>query len=76
MCPDDLLMITADHGCDPAAKGTDHTRENVPLIVYGSSLRTGINLGTRKTFADIAATLADIFNVTFDTAGKSFLPLL
>ena len=66
-------MITADHGCDPAAKGTDHTRENVPLIVYGSTVRAGINLGTLKTFADIAATIAEIFNVELKTQGKSFL---
>ncbi len=72
MREDDLLMITADHGCDPAAKGTDHTRENVPLIMYGSRARAGLNFGTRPTFADIAATLADIFNVTLDTRGKSF----
>ena len=70
---DDLLMITADHGCDPAAKGTDHTRENVPLIIYGKKIRAGVNLGTLKTFADIAATIAEIFNVEFATQGKSFL---
>lgn len=74
--PDDLLMITADHGCDPAAKGTDHTRENVPLIIYGKSVRAGVNLGTRPTFADIAATIADIFNVEFETQGISLLPML
>lgn len=73
MREDDLLMITADHGCDPAAKGTDHTRENVPLIVYGKRVRAGINLGTLKTFADIAATIAEIFNVELETRGKSFL---
>ena len=70
---DDLLMITADHGCDPAASGTDHTRENVPLIVYGSKVRAGVNLGTLKTFADIAATIAEIFSVEFETRGESFL---
>lgn len=70
---DDLLMITADHGCDPAAQGTDHTRENVPLIVYGEQVRAGVNLGTLKTFADIAATIAEIFNVELETQGKSFL---
>lgn len=73
MRPDDLLMITADHGCDPAAKGTDHTRENVPLIIYGSQIRAGVDLGTLKTFADIAATVADIFSVDFVTSGESFL---
>jgi len=76
MRDDDLLMITADHGCDPAAKGTDHTRENVPLIVYGSKVRAGVNLDTLNTFADIAATVADIFSVTLKTRGKSFLPLI
>ena len=71
MRDDDLLIITADHGCDPAAKGTDHTRENVPLIIYG--LKGGVNLGTLGTFADIAATIAEIFNVDLETRGKSFL---
>ena len=70
---DDLLMITADHGCDPAAQGTDHTRENVPLIIYGEKICAGVNLGTLKTFADIAATIAEIFSVEFKTQGKSFL---
>ena len=74
MRDDDLLMITADHGCDPAARGTDHTRENVPLLVCGSQVRAGVNLGTRKTFADIAATLAEIFSVELQTHGESFLP--
>ena len=69
---DDLLMITADHGCDPAAAGTDHTRENVPLLVYGEKI-SPVNLGTLETFADIAATLAKIFGVEFVTRGKSFL---
>ena len=73
MRADDLLMVTADHGCDPAAQGTDHTRENVPLIIYGKEIRAGINLGTLKTFADIAATIAEIFSVEFKTQGKSFL---
>ena len=73
MRSDDLLMITADHGCDPAAQGTDHTRENVPLIIYGEKIRGGVNLGTLETFADIAATIAEIFSVEFNTQGKSFL---
>lgn len=73
MREDDLLMITADHGCDPAAKGTDHTRENVPLIIYGNQIRAGVNLGALPTFADIAATIAEIFKVEFETRGKSFL---
>ena len=76
MRDDDLLMITADHGCDPAASGTDHTRENVPLIIFGKQVRAGVNLGTRKTFADIAATVAEIFNVKFKTRGESFFSKL
>ena len=72
MRDDDLLMITADHGCDPAAAGTDHTRENVPLLVCGKKIRAE-NLGTLKTFADIAATIAEIFSVELETRGKSFL---
>lgn len=76
MRDDDLLMITADHGCDPAAEGTDHTRENVPLIIYGKKSRAGINLGTRKTFADVAATLAEIFSVELETSGKSFCSMI
>lgn len=71
MNDDDMLMITADHGCDPKAPGTDHTREYVPLLVYGKKVHAGINLGTRKTFADAAATIADIFNVALKTQGSS-----
>ncbi len=69
---DDLVFITADHGCDPAYPATtDHTREYVPLLVLGKSIRP-VNLGTRNSFADIAATIADIFNVPLDTLGHSF----
>lgn len=72
MRPDDVLMITADHGCDPGAPGTDHTREYVPLLVYGAAVRGGIDLGTRRTFADIAATAAAMFDLPLVTAGQSF----
>ena len=69
---DDLILITADHGCDPGyAATTDHTREYVPMLALGKSVKP-VNLGTRGSFADIAATIADIFGVTFDTPGKSF----
>ena len=72
--PDDLFIITADHGCDPAIKtSTDHTREYVPLLVYGPQARHGVNLGVRKTFADIAATIADNFKLPHSFAGSSFL---
>ena len=70
---DDLLIITADHGCDPTIKtSTDHTREYVPLLVYGKNAKAGINLGTRETFADIACTLADVFRLEHDFTGISF----
>lgn len=69
---DTLLIITADHGCDPTTSSTDHSREHVPLLVYGPKFKAGVNLGTRETFADVAATIADIFNVDF-SVGRSFL---
>lgn len=70
--PEDLLLITADHGCDPAyAATTDHTREYVPLVVLGPKVKPR-NLGTRTSFADIAATVAELLQVGLDTPGKSF----
>jgi len=60
---DDLLIITADHGCDPTSEGTDHTREYVPLLVYGQGIKAGINLGVRKTFADVGATIGQVFDI-------------
>ncbi len=73
--PQDIVMITADHGCDPGyTKTTDHTREYVPLLVFGHDIKSGINLGTRESFADISATILDYFNIERkDTFGKSFL---
>lgn len=68
----DIVMITADHGCDPGFKGTDHSREYVPFLAYGKDVKAGVNLGTRSTFADIAATIQDIFEVEQKTAGTSF----
>ena len=69
---EDVVMITADHGCDPAYTATtDHTREYVPLLILGNQVRPVI-LGTRTSFADIAATLAELLNVQLDTPGKSF----
>ncbi|MEI2464001.1 phosphopentomutase [Niallia taxi] len=70
---DDLLIITADHGNDPVAPGTDHTREYVPLLVYNKSISAGRELPLRETFADIGATIADNFQVTLPKHGKSFL---
>lgn len=72
---DDVLMITADHGCDPGDVSTDHTREYTPLIVYGKTVYP-VNLGTRKSFADTAATIADWFHVPLDTRGESFAEVI
>ena len=63
MKEDDVLIITADHGCDPTTESTDHSREYVPLIIYGKSIKSDVNLGTRGTFADVASTLAEMFGV-------------
>ncbi|MFB4160644.1 phosphopentomutase [Geomicrobium sp. JSM 1781026] len=73
---DDLLMITADHGNDPTYRGTDHTREQVPLLVYQKGQNKSVNLGTRDTFADVGATIADNFGVKMPEYGTSFLDLL
>lgn len=68
----DLIIFTADHGNDPGYKGTDHTREYIPILVYGKSVKAGVNLGTRKTFADIAATVSDLLNIEKPEIGVSF----
>ena len=69
---DDLVMVTADHGCDPSyAATTDHTREYVPMLLLGKAVKP-VNLGTRDSFADIAATVAELLEVRFDTPGESF----
>lgn len=72
MKDEDIVMITADHGCDPGFKGTDHSREYVPFLAYGKDIKENINLGTRNSFADIAATIQDIFGIEQITAGSSF----
>jgi phosphopentomutase len=68
----DVLMITADHGNDPTSAGTDHTRERVPILVAGAYVQRSTNLGTRSSFADVAATIADLLSVSWDGAGASF----
>ena len=69
---EDLVMITADHGCDPAYTATtDHTREYVPLLVLGKQVSPK-NMGTRVGFADIAATVTELLGVEYETSGKSF----
>ncbi len=76
MRDDDIFILTADHGCDPSDVSTDHTRENVPLLVRGPGVPAGVALGQRETFADLGATLAENFGVGPLAAGKSFLGLL
>lgn len=74
MRADDMLIITADHGCDPSTPSTDHSREYVPMIVCGDGIKAGVDLGTRSTFADISATVLDYLGEDKeDTAGESFL---
>jgi phosphopentomutase len=70
---DDVWVLTADHGCDPADQSTDHTREHVPLLVQGAKVRPGVDLGLRATFADLGATLAEAFGVGPVGPGRSFL---
>lgn len=73
MRPTDICIIVADHGVDPTTAGTDHTREYIPLLVFGEAVKPDVNLGTRSTYADVAATLAEIFNIPPPRIGKSFL---
>ena len=73
MGPDDLLIITADHGNDPTYHGTDHTREYVPLLAYSPRFSEGRELPIRTTFADVGATIAENFGVKMPEYGTSFL---
>ena len=70
---EDLLIITADHGCDPSTPSTDHSREYTPMVAFGRPVKMGVNLGTRTTFADIGATMLDYLGVDGATGGESFL---
>jgi phosphopentomutase len=73
--PEDLAIVTADHGCDPTTPSTDHSREYVPLLVFGKNARAGVDLGLRGTLADIGQTVAENFGAEIST-GESFLPKL
>ncbi len=73
MKEDDILMITADHGCDPTTASTDHSREYTPLVMVGKHIKPGVNLGTRNSFSDIAATILEYFAIEQKTKGQSFL---
>lgn len=72
MTAEDLLIITADHGNDPTYEGSDHTREYVPILVTGDQVKAGASLGTRRTFADIASTISELFKVEDTGIGTSF----
>lgn len=72
MGADDLVVLSADHGNDPTYRGTDHTREYAPLVVYGKKAKAGINLGTRASLSDIGSTIAENFGLKLK-AGSSFL---
>lgn len=76
LSPDDMLVLTADHGCDPTTPSTDHSREYVPLLVYGKRLAAGVCLGVRDTFADVAESLADHLSLRCGRFGTSFMPLI
>lgn|GEM_PF-1425 len=76
MHKDDVLIITADHGCDPSTESTDHSREYTPLLVYGNEIRPSVNAGTRGSFSDISATVLDMFGAYGVSDGKSMLPLI
>ena len=69
----DVLIITADHGNDPTTPGTDHSRERVPILISGYHVRKNVNLGTRSSFADLAATIGDLLGVKWDKSGNSFI---
>ena len=73
MQPGDILMVTADHGCDPTTPGTDHTREHIPLVIAGSPVKPGTDLGVRKSFADIGATVFEYLTGEKWNTGESFL---
>ena len=74
LSPNDLLIITADHGCDPSTVSTDHSREYTPMLIYGNKVKSGVNLGVRKSFADISATVLEYLGIDKEnTDGESFL---
>ena len=73
MKDEDILIITADHGCDPTTASTDHSREYIPILVFGKSIRAGADLGVRKTFSDIGKTVLDYLEIENELYGESFL---
>ena len=73
MQPGDMAIIVADHGVDPTTVSTDHSREYIPLLVFGQQVKNNVDLGVRGSFADVAATIAEALAVTPPVIGKSFL---
>ena len=76
MREDDMLIVTADHGCDPTTASTDHSREHIPVVVYGKNLKAGVDLGTLKSFSDIGSTVHEYLTGSPFAVGTSFLPKL
>lgn len=76
LSPTDIIIFTADHGNDPTFPGTDHTREYIPIVVYGEAIKNNVNIGTRKSFADIAATISDLLDIPSTGKGESFKNLI
>jgi phosphopentomutase len=72
MTSEDVLIITADHGCDPTTPSTDHSREYIPVLAYGKNLKSNVNIGTRKCFCDIGKTVLDLLNIENELIGESF----
>jgi phosphopentomutase len=73
MKEEDILFITADHGCDPTTDSTDHSREYVPVLVYGSKVKANTDLGIRRTFADLGQTISDYLGLGAEFEAESFL---
>ncbi len=73
---DEILILTADHGCDPTTASTDHSREYVPVLIYGNKIKKGIDIGTRRTFADIGATVLELLGLKKTNNGESFAHLI
>ena len=76
MKEEDILIITADHGCDPVTPSTDHSREYIPIMIYGKNIKSNVDIGVRNTFADIAATILDIYGLEKTNYGTSFKDLI
>ena len=76
MGEEDILMLCADHGNDPIHSGWDHTREHIPVVIYGKEIKAGVDLGVRESFADIGATICDMLGAEKTEIGESFLSLI